>query len=197
MNEKEIIQGCKRGDRRSYKALVDNYSKYMYAICYRYMGSKENAKDALQDSLVQVFRSIERYEERGIFKSWLATITVKKCLDNLRKEKRHQYSDMDMIVEPGRDEQSSLKLEHDDVIKFIEMIPEKYRIAINMFLVEGYSHKEIAQQLNVTEGGSRSLVSRGRKMIMDAFNAEQRIENETLRRHRADKNNVFGNFKII
>ena len=159
------------------------------------MGNKETAKDSMQDSLVQIFRSIAKYEERGIFKSWVSTITVKKCLDNLRKEKRHQYTDMENVVEPSQAEQSSLKLEHDDVMKFIERIPEKYRVAINMFLIEGYSHKEIGEQLNVSEGGSRSMVSRGRKMIMEAFKAQQEIENEMLERQNANQN-IVRNLKV-
>ncbi len=173
MIESKIIKGCKKGDQRAYKAFVDGYSGYMYTICYRYMGNKEVAKDALQDSLVQVITNINKYTEQGKFKSWIGSVTVKKCLDLLRKEKRHNYASMENVAEPSIREESSLKLEHDDLMVFIENIPEKYRIAINMFLIEGYSHREISEQLNITESSSRSLVSRGRKMIMEAFELEK------------------------
>ncbi len=169
MTELQIIQGCKKMDRKAYKAFVDTYSKYIYAICFRYMGDSELAKDALQEALIQIINNIDKYEERGLFKSWIGSVTVKKCLDGLRKEKRHKYASMENIVEPSVDEMSSMRLEHDDVVQFIKTIPENYRIAINLFLVEGYSHKEISEKMNITESSSRSLVSRGRKMIATAF----------------------------
>jgi len=161
------------------------------------MGEKEKARDVLQDSLVQVFRSLDRYEERGIFKSWLGSITSKKCLDSLRKEKRHKYVDMENVVEPYEREKSSLKLEQEDVMKFIEAIPENYRIAINMFLVEGYSHKEIGEQLNISESSSRSLVSRGRKMIKEAFVREQRREEQAIAKQSQNDPTAIGKLKAI
>jgi len=178
--ESKIIKGCKQGDSKAYKAFVDGYSAYMYTICYRYMGDREVAKDALQESLVQVVTNINKYQEQGKFKSWVSSVTVKKCLDLLRKEKRHKYSALENVVEPSIREESSLKLEHEDVMAFVEQIPENYRIAINMFLIEGYSHREISQHMNISESSSRSLVSRGRKMIMEAFNMEKaRAEQRT------------------
>jgi len=140
------------------------------------MSSHEVAKDALQESLVQVISNIDKYQDMGRFKSWLGSVTVKKCLDILRKEKRHKYSDMDNVAEPYQHETSSLKLEHEDVMKFVNAIPEKYRIAINMFLVEGYSHKEIGEHMGISESSSRSLVSRGRKMIIESFQEQQVVE---------------------
>lgn len=183
MIESEIILGCKKGNRKAYKAFVDTYSAYMYSICYRYMGNTEIAKDALQESLVQVITNISKYEEQGKFKSWVSSVTVKKCLDQLRKEKRHQYATIENIAEPSVREEGSLRLDEEDVMKFVESIPENYRVAISMFLIEGYSHKEIAAQLNITESSSRSLVSRGRKMIMSAFTKEKQFaeKREALR----------------
>jgi len=175
MLESSIIKGCKNGDSMAFKAFVEGYSAYMYTICYRYMGDKEVAKDALQESLVQVVTSIHKYQEQGRFKGWVSTVTVKKCLDLLRKEKRHNYAALDMMAEPGVREQSSLRLEQEDVMAFIESLPSNYRIAINMFLIEGYSHREISQHMNITESSSRSLVSRGRKMIINAFTADKEV----------------------
>ncbi len=139
------------------------------------MGDKETAKDALQESLIQVINKIDRYQEQGRFKAWVSSVTVKKCLDLLRKEKRHKYYSYEDSPEPYVEEQSSLALEKADVMKFIEAIPDRYRVCINMFLIEGFSHKEIAEQLNISESSSRSLLSRGRKMILDAFSSEKEM----------------------
>lgn len=169
MEEKDIIKGCLNRDPRAYRAIVDQYSAYLFAICKRYVIDNDLAKDCLQESLVQIINKIELYEERGKFKSWMGTVTVKKCLDILRKEKRHKSSDLDSTEDPFNQENVSYELERQDVMRFLQTLPENYRIAINMFLVEGYSHKEIAQVLDVTESTSRSLVSRARKMIVEAF----------------------------
>ena len=173
MEERDIIIGCKKREQTAYRALVDRYSNYLFAICKRYVQDDEKAKDCLQESLVQIISKIDRYEERGKFMAWMSAVTVKKCLDVLRKEKRNQTSDLDNVAEPSIDESINWRLERDDVMAFLETIPEQYRIAINMFLVEGYSHKEIADVLNISESSSRSLVSRARKMIVQAFKAEE------------------------
>lgn len=169
MKEIDIIRGCKNKDPRAYRALVDTYSNHLFSICKRYMGSSEVAKDCLQESLIQIIQKVHLYEERGKFKSWMSTVTVKKCLDVLRKEKRHKNADLDNVAEPSRNENISFELEKQDVMKFLDTLPSQYRVAINMFLVEGYSHKEIGKHLNISESSSRSLVSRGRKMIIEAF----------------------------
>lgn len=169
MKELDIIKGCKKGDRKAQRALVDTYSNYIFTICMRYMKDRGKAEDCLQESLVQVLSNIEKYDDFGSFKSWMSTLTVRKCIDQLRKEKRHQYSVLDNVAEPGRNEDSNLKLEVEDVMKFVNTIPEQYRIVINMFIVEGYSHKEIAERLGVTESSSRSILTRARRMIQNAF----------------------------
>ena len=173
MSENDIIKGCLSGNQLAYKALVETYSSYLFAICKRYAIDDDLAQDCLQESLIQIINKINLYEERGKFKSWMGSVTAKKCLDILRREKRHMSSDIENISEPSHEETISLKLEKDDVMRFLESIPYQYRIAINMFLIEGYSHKEIGEHLGITESSSRSLVSRGRKMIMEAFSDEQ------------------------
>lgn len=172
MKECEIIQGCKQNNRLAQKLFVEQYSKYMYAICRRYINDSELAKDCLQESLVQVLKSIDKYTEQGKFKGWIASITVRKCINQLRIEKRHISSDLDMVAEPSVNDNTLYKLEHEDVMKFIETLPERYRVVINMFLVEGYSHKEIGIHLGINESSSRSLLTRGRKMIMEQFSNE-------------------------
>lgn len=172
MKECDIIKGCLSRNPLAYKALVNTYSNYLFAICKRYVLDDELAKDCLQESLVQIISKIEMYEERGKFKSWMGAVTAKKCLDVLRKEKRHKHADMDNVAEPSRNENINLELEKKDVMTFLSTIPENYRVAINMFLIEGYSHKEVAEVLGITESSSRSLVSRARKMIVEAFDKE-------------------------
>lgn len=136
------------------------------------MKREDIAKDCLQETLIHILKKIDRYKEQGQFKSWISRVTVNKCIEEIRKEKRNLYSDVELIADRGINETVSLKLEHDDIMKFVETIPEQYRIVINMFLVEGYSHKEIADSLEISESSSRSILSRAKKMINMAFQNE-------------------------
>lgn len=172
MKEQDIISGCKSGNRLAQKCFVETYSSYMFTICRRYIKREDIAKDCLQDTLIHVLKKIDKYKDQGRFKSWLSTVTVNKCIEQIRKEKRNLYSDVDILVDHGISETVSLKLEHDDIMKFIDTIPEQYRIVINMFLVEGYSHKEIGEKLGLSESSSRSVLSRAKKLINNAFKNE-------------------------
>ncbi|MBT8229757.1 MAG: RNA polymerase sigma factor [Bacteroidia bacterium] len=175
MTEKEIIRLCKKRNARGQRAFVDQYSDLIYSICMRYVGSRSFADDCLQESLIHILNNIDKYEDRGKFNSWLSSVTVRKCLDWIKKEKRKASVQLDHVAEPFSDEIISLKLEKEEVLKFMELIPDNYRIVINMFLVEGYSHKEIAKYLGITESTSRSLLSRGRKIIREVFENEKML----------------------
>jgi len=183
--EKEIIIGCKRNDRKAQKALVDNYSRYLFGICRRYINTESQAKDCLQEAMLHILMNIGDYEEQGKFKAWMARITVYKCLQGIRKEKKHISFLIEDANEPSRQESVSYKLEIQDVMRFLNDLAPHYRIALNMFLIEGYSHKEIADVLNIKEGSSRALVSRGRRIINDKF------EEDRLRVVHSKKNDII------
>jgi len=172
LNEQKIISGCKAKDKLSQKAFVDQYAKYLYGVCLRYTREANFANDCLQESLIQILNNIDKYHEQGKFKSWCAKVTSMKCLNMMRKEKSSRLDFGNENLNYGVAENVHLKMEKDEVLKFVDQLPQNYRIALNMFLVEGYAHKEIAEHLNVTVGTSRSLVSRGRQMIQQAFSED-------------------------
>jgi len=174
LNEKQIIQGCKNGERKAQRAFVDLYSSYMYTICKRYTKDDFAAQDCLQNALVQVLTNIKKYTDQGTFKPWISRVTVTKCLEYLRKNKKHISSEILPTMEPSEDGKVLYKLELEEVMLFLNTLPDNYKIALNMYLVEGYSHKEIGKYMGLTESTSRSLVTRGRKMI------QARFEEETL-----------------
>lgn len=169
MEEIQIIQGCKKNDRKSQRAFVDTYSPYLFGVCRRYISDHEVAKDCLQEALVHILHNVNKYQATGSFKSWAARVTATQCLQWIRREKKHINFDIDDIVEPSDNEDISLKLEVEDVMNFLNTLPERYRIAINMYIIEGYSHKEISDKLGITESSSRSLVARARKKIVEEF----------------------------
>lgn len=170
MTQKEIIAGCKANDRRAQKTLVETYSSYLMGVCVRYTGDRYLAKDCLQESLVRILQKINTYSEKGKLKQWMAQVTAMKCLEIMRREKRYRSDEItDYEQSFSNPDNVITQISQKEVLQFISGLPDKYRIALNMFLVEGYSHKEIADILSVSEGTSRSLVSRGRSLIQKAF----------------------------
>lgn len=172
MTEAEIIQGCKANDRRAQKALVDTYSPYLYGICVRYAVDRAYAKDCLQESLIRIISKVDTYKEHGKFKSWMAQVTAMKCLELIRKEKKYRSEEVGDQLGLASGSHVFDKMRQEEVMLFMESLPDNYRISLNMYLVEGYNHKDIAERLNITEGSSRSLITRGRKMIQEAFKVE-------------------------
>jgi RNA polymerase sigma-70 factor (ECF subfamily) len=169
LKETLIIQGCKKNDRKCQKAFIDTYSPYLFGVCRRYISDHDLAKDCLQESLVHILHNVNKYEATGSFKSWAARVTATQCLQWIRREKKHINFDITEVAEPSVNEKISFQLEVQDVMKFLETLSGRYRVAINMFIIEGYSHKEISEQLGITESSSRSLVARARKMIVEEF----------------------------
>lgn len=176
MKDNKIIQGCIQNDRRSQRAFVDHYAKYLFGVCLRYVKDEHTAKDCLQEALLQILKSFDKYEEQGNFKAWIAKIASMVCLQHLRKNKKFNYADIADAPEMYIAENVSQTLEVNDILQFLDTMPHNYRVAINMFIIEGYSHKEISKTLGISESSSRSLVTRGRKMIIDAFEEEKITE---------------------
>ena len=169
MKEHKIIHGCLQNDRKSQQYFVDNYSKYLFGVCIRYVKNEHTAKDCLQEALLQILKNFDKYEERGNFKAWIAKVTSMVCLQHIRKNKKFQYEAIEDAPEKYTSENVLQELEVNDVLKFLNTMPYNYRVAINMFIIEGYSHKEISKALDISESSSRSLVTRGRRMIVEAF----------------------------
>jgi len=173
VTEREIIHGCVNGLRQAQQQFVQVYSPYLYGICRRYVCDDFTAQDCLQISLLQVLTHISKYDDSGRFKSWIARITVNKCLEYLRKNSKHRATDLDSIAEPNEASEVLYKLELEDVMRYMSTLPYNSRVAINMYLVEGYSHKEIGEYLGLTESSSRSLVARARKKLVERFDSEK------------------------
>lgn len=176
MEEKELIVGCKRKEPKAQQSFVEQYSRQLFAICMRYMRNEMMAKDALQESLIKILNNMDKYDERGSFLGWINTVTVRKNLEILRKEKLRWTDEITEHDQAIIDPDVYGRLEKEEVMRFIFSMQHKYRVALTMFLVEGFSHKEIAETLDISIGTSRSLVSRGRQIIKEAFGQDEKIK---------------------
>lgn len=164
---KDWLDKAKAGDRRAQKAVYDLLAPKMYAVCLRYMGSKEQAEDVLQDGFVTLFSKLGSYLGEGSFEGWARKIFVNTALMSLRKhDVLRQSEDVDAardIVTPTPT--ATQDIGYKELLKYISQLPPGYRIVFNMYVIEGYTHKEIAEELGITEVTSRSQLQRARMLL--------------------------------
>jgi RNA polymerase sigma factor (sigma-70 family) len=161
--EQELIKGCQRRDRNAQQQLFDFFSGKMYGICYRYVRNTQQAEDILLTGFTRIFEKIDQFKGEGSFEGWIRRIMVNESLTWLRKFK-NMYVETDLEQadqEPDYDLISD-HLEAEDLLAMIEQLPAGYRIVFNMYAIDGYSHKEIAEQLDISENTSKSQLSRAR-----------------------------------
>lgn len=179
MDQNAIIYGCKHGQEKAFKALVDQYAPKIMAVCNRYLKDTDLAKDALQESLIAIFKSISSYAGTGSFDGWMTKIAVRACLCEIRNRRQlHDLALVDQQEVSGYDDQ--LHFETEDIIKLINELPELQRIVFNMFVVEGFSHAEISTLLNIAESSSRVYLTRARKWLQDTIEKSNRINHLTI-----------------
>ncbi|MBK8625678.1 MAG: RNA polymerase sigma factor [Saprospiraceae bacterium] len=168
MTETDIIQKCKAYDKTAFKELVKVYSPALMSVCMRYIGDRHEAEDMVQESFIRIFNNILKYQETGSFKSWLCRIAATTCLKEIRK--KHLILDVDINeYEELASEDFIMLTDEAGIIKIIEEIPLPYRLVFNLYVIEGYTHQEIAEMMGVGESTSRSQLSRARKMIQALF----------------------------
>ena len=165
--ETEWIEGAKRGDRRSQKAIYDLLSAKMFAVCLRYMGDRDVAEDILQDGFVTLFSKLDSYSGDGSFEGWARKIFVNTALMSLRKKDvLKQSEDVDTAWNVLSEDPTPIqKITYDELLDCIAELPPGFRTVFNMYVVEGYSHKEIAEELGISETTSRSQLLRARAML--------------------------------
>jgi RNA polymerase sigma-70 factor (ECF subfamily) len=165
-NEDDLIKGCLRRDPQAQQQLFDIYSSKMYGVCYRYVKHAMEAEDILVMAFTKVFERISQFKGEGSFEGWIRRIMINESLTYLRK-KRTMYLETDLEKadrEPDYDQLSS-HLEAEDLLKMIDQLPPGYRVVFNMYAIDGYSHKEIADQLGINENTSKSQLSRARTYL--------------------------------
>lgn len=164
-----IVSECLKNNRLAQKELYGKLSSRMYSLCIRYVGNRETAKDVLHDGFIILFSKLETYKGEGSFEGWARRIFINAALMHLRKSDVLKYSEeyetaaQDMNVAPNALE----RLEAERLMKMVCAMPAGFRTVFNMYAIEGYSHQEIAKELNITEGGSRSQLSRARLWLQE------------------------------
>ena len=166
---KDWLDKAKAGDRRAQEAVYDLLAPKMYAVCLRYMGNKEQAEDVLQDGFVTLFSKLGSYLGEGSFEGWARKIFVNTALMSLRKhDVLRQSEDVDAARNMVGDAPSATdNIGYQELLKYISELPPGFRVVFNMYVIEGYSHKEIGEELGISEVTSRSQLQRARMLLQD------------------------------
>jgi len=165
---KNIIIGCLKGNRRDQELLYRRHAARLYAVCLQYSGNDEEARDILQEGFIKIFENLMHYKHEGSFEGWMRRIMVNTALERFRnKYNLYRVDDIDQIPEPDAepDNEDYSGLEAVDLLGIIRELPPKYRVVFNLYAIEGYSHKEISKMVNISEGTSKSNLSRARVIL--------------------------------
>jgi len=176
--EKSLIAGCKENESRAWKKLYELYAPAMLGVCVRYTNDFGKAKDVLHEGFITVLRKIGSYSEKGSFEGWMRRIFITKALEFLREDRlwRHtDISDYEEEIEPI-DNSAVQKLSEEDILKCISELPVGCRVVFNMYVIEGFSHAEIANMLNIKEVTSRTQFAYARQLLQEKI---QKLQNST------------------
>ncbi|MBN4051262.1 sigma-70 family RNA polymerase sigma factor [bacterium AH-315-M05] len=175
MSDLQLVKGCIKGDVLSQKDLYERYSKKMMGVCLRYADNRQEAEDFLQDGFIKIFNSINNFKGTGSLEGWIRKIMVNTALENYRTANPLRLSrdiqDMHLAIEARDEILESMAAK--DLLKLIRDLPSGYRIVFNLYAIEGYSHKEIARQLKITESTSKSQYSRARALLKKVVQTEK------------------------
>lgn len=160
----QIIEKCKKGDRKAAEQLYRMFSAKMFAICIRFSRDRSDAEDTLQDGFIKIFDSLGQFSGKGSFEGWMKRIFINTALEKFRKRQPLQlveeFSDME---DADMDEGS--RIPGNILLDFVRQLPERYRMVFNLYVTEEMQHKEIAAKLGITEGTSKSNLARAREIL--------------------------------
>ena len=162
----ELISGCKKGDRRAQEQLYKKYSGILFGICLKYSRNKVEAEDNLHDSFMTIYDKIGQYKSKGSFEGWIKRITINTVLQKYRKE-QHLNVVSENLMEEIELESGYGDISLQTLLRYIQELPNKYRLTFNMYVLDGYSHKEISEQLGTSLGTSKSNLARARMILKE------------------------------
>lgn len=163
----QLVQACLEGEARSQRLLYEQFKRPMFRICLRYAANRQEAEDFLQDGFVKVFKDLWQYRMEGPLGAWIRKVVLNTILQQLRKRKL-AFSDIDtneVDAQMSTDDDIPGNLDAEILTTYIQKLPDGYRTVFNMFVIEGYTHQEIADALNITVGTSKSQLSKARAML--------------------------------
>lgn len=179
-----LIDSCRQGDRKAQRLLYEKYASSMLGICRRYLPRIDEAEDALMQGFTKVFRQLDKLEDSSKFDFWIRRIMANECLMILRKKKKMQFAEINEWDVPALNPKALDNLSTDDILDLVNALPDGYRTIFNLYVIEGYKHKEIAEMLNISINTSKSQLIMARRKLQEQL---QRLEQTSFNQKRANK----------
>ncbi|MGB3617147.1 MAG: sigma-70 family RNA polymerase sigma factor [Catalinimonas sp.] len=175
-DEAALLSDCRRGVRAAQRRLYEQHAAKMLVVCRRYLRDEYEAEDALLRAFAKVFQNLDRYAATGSFEGWIRRIVVNEALMQVRKQKL-MYAHVEAEVLDRTPDENSVDtaLEADDLLQLVQRLPTGYRTVFNLYAIEGYSHQEIAEQLDISPGTSKSQLSRARALLQSYLRQQEAI----------------------
>ena len=165
---KKIVKDCKAGKRDAQAKLFKLFSEKMFGVCLYYCKDYTAAEDILQDGFIKVFKSIKQFESKGSFEGWIRRIMVNTALERYRKQHMlYAVNEIEYYTESLSYDDIIDSISAKDLLGFIQDLSPKYRMVFSLYAIEGYSHQEIGKKLGISEGTSKSNLSRARKILQN------------------------------
>ncbi len=165
MDTRKLIKKCQKNNRKAQSELFHLYRDTLFALSLKYCKNYNEAEDNLQDSFITIFKKINQYNFKGSFEGWMKRITINKAID---KYKKTPFTDLNINKENIADtiiDSETLNLSLDELLKYIQELPDRYRLVFNLYELDEYSHKEIAKMLHISEGTSKSNLHRAKVIL--------------------------------
>lgn len=178
-SEQDLIEACVRRERWAQKEIYEAFYGPMMGLCIRYSNNKEDALDILHEGYIKVFRNIGRYKPGTSLYSWIRSIMVNTAIDYYRKAVRRRTEDLETVYDLSISDPDIIsKLATEDLLEAVQQLTPSYRTVFNMYVVEGYSHKEIGDELGISESTSRSNLVKARKKLQEYLTKKLGIRND-------------------
>jgi RNA polymerase sigma-70 factor (ECF subfamily) len=171
ISDESLLDGCVAGRRNAQNMLYRKYASTMMAVCMRYARDRSEAEDLLQEGFLKVFQKISTYRREGSFEGWIKRIMINNALNQFRKNKKiPYYRDIEEVNEiellsPDEVKEVDFPVSADILLSLIQMLPPGYRMVFNMYVFEEYSHKDIADMLNISENTSKTQLLKARRLL--------------------------------
>ena len=167
MKIEELIKQCIKNDRTAQNELFRKYKDTLFFTSLKYCRNEADAEDNLHDAFIAIFQNIKAYQNKGSFEGWMKRITIYKAIDKYKTAKPINIEINDDILEGNMEVEDNANFSLDELLRIIQELPDQYRLVFNLFQLDGYSHKEIAELLKISEGTSKSNYHRAKLLLHD------------------------------